>query len=59
MLTTHQVFANASGGADALLPLAHTCFNQIEVPEYSSYAVLRERIFFSLDHLDDAGFGMA
>ena len=35
---------------DSKLPTAHTCFNQLDLPEYSSKAILRERLTFAIEH---------
>ena len=39
------------------LPLAHTCFDRLDLPEYGSKEVLREKIMWCLDNLEMAGFG--
>ena len=48
----------AEDGSDATLPRAHTCFNQLVLPRYSSKAVLQERIKYALDNQVE-GFFMA
>ena len=30
------------------LPAAHTCFNQLDLPEYESYEVLREQLLIAI-----------
>ena len=30
------------------LPVAHTCFNQLDLPEYPSKELLRERLLFAI-----------
>ena len=40
------------------LPTAHTCFNQIELPEYESQEVLKDRLLTAL-HEGTAGFAFA
>ena len=32
---------------------AHTCFNQLVLPAYSSQAILAERLAFALQNTDD------
>ena len=32
------------GVNDSTLPLAHTCFFNLELPEYSTYEIMRERV---------------
>jgi len=38
------------------LPSAHTCFNQLDLPEYSSYEKLRERLLTAVREGNE-GFG--
>ncbi|RHY34166.1 hypothetical protein DYB32_004179 [Aphanomyces invadans] len=40
----------AVGKADAYLPLAHTCFFSIDMPAYSSKAVMREKLLYAITH---------
>lgn len=30
------------------LPVAHTCFNQLDLPEYESKEIMKEKIFIAL-----------
>jgi len=46
-----------SGGRDRL-PTAHTCFNQLDLPEYSSFKVMQERILAAIRE-GSQGFGFA
>ncbi|KAL6759433.1 hypothetical protein V8C86DRAFT_3013524 [Haematococcus lacustris] len=45
-------------GASNRLPSAHTCFNQLDLPEYDSKEVLRERLMLAI-HEGGTGFGFA
>ena len=45
-------------GSDITLPTAHTCFNQLDLPEYSSEDVLRERLLLAVREGSE-GFGFA
>lgn len=47
----------AYGDTDRL-PTAHTCFNQLDLPEYESKERLRERLFVAI-HEGKEGFGLA
>ena len=38
------------------LPVAHTCFNTLDLPEYATPAVLKERLAKALEHV--TGFGL-
>ncbi|OQS01680.1 regulator of chromosome condensation (RCC1)-like protein [Achlya hypogyna] len=40
----------AVGKADSYLPLAHTCFFSIDMPAYSSKAVMREKLLYAITH---------
>ena len=35
---------------DAYLPIAHTCFNQIDLPRYSSFSLLKQKLHYALTH---------
>jgi E3 ubiquitin-protein ligase HUWE1 len=41
--------AGATGGAGRRLPSAHTCFNQLDLPLYDSYEVLREQLIVAIN----------
>lgn len=45
-----------SGDGDDRLPSAHTCFNILLLPEYSSRKVLKEKLLLALSHCH--GFGL-
>lgn len=47
----------ASGSSDRL-PTAHTCFNQLDLPEYESYETLVKYLLFSCEECP-SGFGFA
>ncbi|KAI0766838.1 hypothetical protein BD413DRAFT_614840 [Trametes elegans] len=47
----------AYGDADRL-PQAHTCFNQIDLPQYSSYEMLRQQLLLAINEGGE-GFGFA
>lgn len=52
-----QRFAlHAAPADDARLPAAHTCFNQLDLPQYSSRAILREKLAYAI-HQGAEGFG--
>ena len=35
-----------------LLPAAHTCFNQLDLPDYDSEDILREKLLLEKDRKD-------
>ena len=39
----------ASGVSDTHLPVTHTCFFSIELPEYSSEEVMREKLLAAIN----------
>ncbi|KAJ3900167.1 hypothetical protein F5879DRAFT_887267 [Lentinula edodes] len=43
-------------GESDRLPQAHTCFNQIDLPQYSSYEMLRQQVLFAISEGGE-GFG--
>ena len=44
---------------DNALPIAHTCFNTIEMPDYSSYEILSEKMKFLVSTNIEEGFDRA
>ena len=44
-------------GANSRLPSAHTCFNQLDLPEYESYEQLREMLLKAINECS-TGFGL-
>ena len=49
----HKAFGN-----EQTLPTAHTCFNQLDLPHYSSEEILRERLLFAIrEGSEGFGFG--
>jgi len=43
-------------GAPTRLPSAHTCFNQLDLPEYTTYELLSEKLLYSIGEASE-GFG--
>jgi hypothetical protein len=43
-------------GGDKTLPSAHTCFNQLDLPEYSTEEILREKLLYAIKEGGE-GFG--
>ncbi len=46
----------AYGASENRLPSAHTCFNQLDLPEYESKETLQERLLMAI-HEGATGFG--
>ncbi|KAI5190406.1 E3 ubiquitin-protein ligase HUWE1 [Nematocida minor] len=47
-----------ASGSSTRLPTAHTCFNQLDLPEYDSYEQLVKALLFSIEECS-SGFGFA
>ena len=41
---------------DSSLPVAHTCFNMLRLPQYSSTKLLKEKLLFAISY--NTGFGV-
>uniref|UniRef100_A0A669B453 HECT and RLD domain containing E3 ubiquitin protein ligase 4 n=1 Tax=Oreochromis niloticus TaxID=8128 RepID=A0A669B453_ORENI len=46
-----------TGGGEHYLPVAHTCFNLLDLPKYTSLEMLREKLLQAIDH--NQGFNLA
>ncbi|CAJ1067797.1 probable E3 ubiquitin-protein ligase HERC4 [Xyrichtys novacula] len=46
-----------TGGGEHYLPVAHTCFNLLDLPKYTSAETLREKLLQAIDH--NQGFNLA
>jgi E3 ubiquitin-protein ligase NEDD4 len=55
----YEITIQSKGGGRDAYPTSHTCFNRLDLPDYQDEALLRERLMFCLEHLQDAGFGEA
>ena len=40
-------------GDDAYLPVAHTCTHELDLPDYSSYEALKEKLDVAIQHAND------
>lgn len=45
------------GAGDEFLPVAHTCFNMLDLPKYSDESALRKKLTAAIEHTQ--GFGLA
>jgi len=43
-------------GTDDMLPRAHTCFNRLDLPPYTSYETMVEKLLFAIE--ETGGFGI-
>lgn len=55
-LSKLQFIIQRAGDDPSRLPVAHTCYNIVDLPEYRNADVLRERLLYALDNT--AGFGL-
>ncbi|KAM3863004.1 putative E3 ubiquitin-protein ligase HERC4 [Diretmus argenteus] len=46
-----------TGGGEHYLPVAHTCFNLLDLPKYTSLEILRDKLLQAIDH--NQGFNLA
>ncbi|THD24994.1 WW domain containing E3 ubiquitin protein ligase 2 [Fasciola hepatica] len=51
----HQLFCIERTGDETWLPRSHTCFNRLDLPPYSSYEQLREKLKMAIE--ETRGFG--
>ena len=51
-----KLIIQRSGGDTDRLPSAHTCFNVLLLPEYSSQDKLRQRLLLAIENAQ--GFGL-
>ncbi|XP_073494150.1 probable E3 ubiquitin-protein ligase HERC3 isoform X1 [Phyllobates terribilis] len=55
MSSLHIIIQSVSSGED-YLPVAHTCYNLLDLPKYSSKEILRQRLTQAIDHYE--GFSL-
>ncbi len=46
-------------GRTDVLPISHTCFNLLELPQYSSAQVLKDKVLLAIRNVAAADFGFA
>ena len=50
-MNIHKAYGNEN-----LLPAAHTCFNQLDLPDYQSEDILREKLLVAIRETEGFGF---
>lgn len=55
-LSKLAVVISMNGRDDSRLPSAHTCFNHLLLPSYSSIEVLKQKLKYAMEHSE--GFGL-
>jgi E3 ubiquitin-protein ligase HUWE1 len=53
----HRVHSDESDSSALPLPTAHTCFNQLDLPEYHSQEELRQKLLTAIKECS-GGFGL-
>lgn len=51
-----QIVIQPTGGGENFLPVAHTCFNLLDLPKYASRQSLEEKLLLAIQHTE--GFGI-
>ncbi|XP_068113476.1 probable E3 ubiquitin-protein ligase HERC4 isoform X2 [Hyperolius riggenbachi] len=52
-----KLIIQPTGGGESFLPVAHTCFNLLDLPKYTSKETLRAKLIQAIDHYE--GFSLA
>lgn len=52
-----KLIIQPTGGGERFLPVAHTCFNLLDLPKYTSKEALQEKLIQAIDHYE--GFSLA
>ncbi|XP_040295004.1 probable E3 ubiquitin-protein ligase HERC4 isoform X2 [Bufo bufo] len=52
-----KLIIQPTGGGECFLPVAHTCFNLLDLPKYTCKETLREKLIQAIDHYE--GFSLA
>lgn len=52
-----KLIIQPTGGGEDFLPVAHTCFNLLDLPRYSTKEKFREKLLLAIEHTQ--GFGLA
>ena len=45
-----KIFIQSTNGGDAYFPVAHTCFNLLDLPKYSNRDILKEKLLTAIEH---------
>lgn len=51
-----KMIVQPTGGGETFLPVAHTCFNLLDLPRYSSRQVMKDKLLLAIQHTE--GFGI-
>ena len=56
-MSSLRIVIQSTGSGEQYLPVAHTCYNLLDLPKYSSKEVLSARLVQAIDHYE--GFSLA
>jgi E3 ubiquitin-protein ligase HERC4 len=45
-----KIIIQSTNGGDAYYPVAHTCFNLLDLPKYTDENILKERLLLAIQH---------
>ena len=45
-----KIVLQSTKGGDSYFPVAHTCFNLLDLPEYINETILKERLLVAIEH---------
>jgi E3 ubiquitin-protein ligase HERC4 len=45
-----KIHIQPTNGGDSYYPVAHTCFNLLDLPQYTSKEILREKLLLAIEH---------
>lgn len=44
------MYIQSTNGGDAYFPVAHTCFNLLDLPQYSNEEILKNRLLEAIEY---------
>lgn len=51
-----KLIIQPTGGGEDFLPVAHTCFNLLDLPKYTCKEILKAKLIQAIDHYE--GFSL-
>ena len=45
-----KIIIQSTNGGDMFFPVAHTCFNLLDLPKYSNKEILKEKLLHAIEH---------
>ena len=56
MIVVLQMIIQPTGGGEDYLPVAHTCFDLLDLPKYTKRDILKDKLLTAIDQSE--GFGL-